>query len=70
MRPVLIVIDSPCFNLLSGIVERHKDMRVHTLIAKPSIETLNHRILHGFSGLDEVQLDAMIVRPKRRVPSM
>jgi hypothetical protein len=43
MRPVLIVIDSPRFNLLSGIVERHKDIRVQTLISKPSVETLNHR---------------------------
>jgi hypothetical protein len=28
MRLVLIVLDSPRFNLLSGIVERHKDIRV------------------------------------------
>ena len=63
MRPVLIVIDSPRFNLLSGIVERYEDISLQTLIAKPSIETLNHRILHGFAGIDKVKLDAMVVGP-------
>jgi hypothetical protein len=63
MRPVLIVIDSPRFNLLSGIVERHKDIRVQTLISKPAVETLNHRILLGCARPNEVQLDAMVVCP-------
>jgi len=56
MRPVLIVIDSPRFNLLSGIVERHKDIRVQAFVSKSSVETLNHRILHRCARPDEIQL--------------
>jgi hypothetical protein len=33
-----------------GHRERHETTRVQTLIARPSIETLNHRILHGLPG--------------------
>src|SRR5215472_5256722 len=63
MRPVFIVIDAPGFNLLSGIMQRDEHLRVQTLVSKPPIETLNHRILHGFAGSDEIQLDAMRVGP-------
>ena len=63
MRPVLIVIDSPRFNLLPGVGERDKGIRVQAFISKPSVETLNHRILHECAGPDEVQLDAMVVYP-------
>ena len=45
MRTALIVIDSPRFNLVAGIVEQGKDIRGQTLISKPSVETINHRIL-------------------------
>ena len=55
MRPVLIVIDSPRFNLLSGIVERHEDIGVQTLISKRAVETLNKRILNRLPRLDKVQ---------------
>jgi len=39
MQPVLIVIDSPRFNLLSGIVERHKTFAFkHALSRSPEIK--------------------------------
>src|SRR5215469_5898077 len=63
MRPMLIVIDSPGFNLLSRIVQGDKHLRVQTLVAKSAVETLNHRMLHGFAGPHEIQLDVMRVSP-------
>ncbi len=63
MRPVLIVIDSPGFNLLSGIVQRDEHLRVQTLVSKSAVDTLDHRILHGFTRSDEIELDPMFVCP-------
>ena len=56
MRSVLIVIDSPRFTLLSRIVSRHEHLRVHTLVPKPSVETLNYRILHRFVEPDDIEV--------------
>jgi hypothetical protein len=63
MRPVLIVIDPPCFDLLSGILERDEHMSVQTLVTKSSVETLNHRILHVFSRSDKIQLYPVGIGP-------
>jgi hypothetical protein len=48
MRPVLIVIDPPRFNLLSGIVQRDEHLRIQALIAKLAVKAFNKRILHTF----------------------
>jgi hypothetical protein len=53
--PLLIVIDSPRFYLLSSIVERHKDIRVQRLIANRPLK-LSITASRGFAGLDEVPL--------------
>ena len=63
MRPTLIVVDSPRFNLLSRIVQRDEHLRVQTLISKAPVETLNHRILHGFSRSDNIQLHLVGISP-------
>jgi hypothetical protein len=45
MRPVLIVIDPPCFDILPRIVERDEHLGIQALIAKPAIKALNQRII-------------------------
>jgi hypothetical protein len=65
MRPILIVIDTPRVNLLSGTVQRDEHIRVQAPVAKakPSVETLNHGVFHGFAGSDEIRLYAVGIGP-------
>ena len=63
MRPVLIVIDPPRFNLLSGIGQRDEHLRVHALVAKAPVEALHHRMLDGFPGPHEIERHSVLVGP-------
>ena len=63
MRPVLIVIDSPRFNLLSGIVQRDEHLRIQALVSKAPVDTLNHRMLDGFPGPNDIELHSVLVSP-------
>ena len=63
MWPTLILVDSPRFNLLSRIVHRHEHLRIQTLTSKSPVETLNHRILQGFSRSDKIQLHLVGISP-------
>ena len=53
---MVIVIDPPCFDRL----ELH---HVQALIAQPPIERLDVPVFRGFSGMDEVELNAPPIRP-------
>ena len=63
MRPVLMVIDPPCFDLLPGIVERAEHVGIQAFIAKPAVKPLHHRILYGFPRSDAIELHAMRIGP-------
>ena len=48
MRPVLIVIDLPRFDLPPPIVEGREHLRIQVLVSEAAVEALNHRIPFGF----------------------
>src|SRR4029453_6541702 len=56
VRPALIVIDPPRFDLGPGGLDRRELMHVQTLVAKAPVEGLNKGVLHRFSRPDEIQL--------------
>ncbi len=43
VRPALIVIEPPSFDLHPGVVHGHELVHVQTLVAKPPVERLNKR---------------------------
>lgn len=50
MRPTLIVVDSPRFNLLSRIVQRDEHLRIQILISKAPVELSITAFSTGFPG--------------------
>ena len=44
MRPALIVIDAPCFDLGLRIGERHELVDVQALVAEPAVKGFDKRI--------------------------
>jgi hypothetical protein len=60
---VLIVVDPPSLDLLFCVFHRDKPMLLQALLPKPSVETLDVRILNGLSRPDEVQLHPVPVCP-------
>ena len=56
MRPDLVVVVSPGFDLGSGVVETDEPVVVQALVAKLAAEALDVAVLDGLPGADEVDL--------------
>ena len=67
-RLMLIVIDPPRFNILSGIVQRDEYLRVHALVSDAPVKTLNHCILEGFPRPNEIEHHPVLVGPSIERP--
>ena len=63
MRSVDVVILAPSLDLSSGTVQADKNMFIETLVPKLAVETFDVGVLRRFPRLNEVELDAVRVRP-------
>jgi hypothetical protein len=63
VRPLLVVVEAPGFDLLLRILERDELMHVQALLTQAPVEGLDVGILHRFARMDEVEGDAAVVRP-------
>ena len=68
MRTNAIVIIPPSFCHALCFIERQKPVLVQTLVAKPTIERLNERIIRWLSWPAEVELYAVEVSPQIQAP--
>jgi hypothetical protein len=68
VRPVLIVVLSPAFQLLSGIVHVPEPVCIQALIAQSSVEAFHLSVLHRFARLYVEQLDLFLLAPGKEVP--
>lgn len=54
----VVIVPSPCFNFLFGIVDRSELFGVQKLVSQSSVEALYVPVFRGFSRADEFELDA------------
>ena len=64
MWTLFIVVDAPRFDKGLRVVERLKLMHVQTCIAPSRIEGFDMPIVGGFARSREIQLHAMVERPR------
>ena len=63
VRPMLVVVPAPGSDRDTGLKQARKPMVVQALIPKPAVEALDERVLRGFPGLDQLELNAMLAGP-------
>jgi hypothetical protein len=63
VRPGLIIIDPPCLDKLSNLIEAHEPVLIKTFIPKFAIEALHVAIINRFARTNELQLDAASICP-------
>src|SRR5580700_10483889 len=63
MRPMMVVIDPPRFDLAPGGLDRQELIGVQTFIAEVPIERLDEAVFDRLSGPDEVEQDTALIRP-------
>lgn len=64
VRPLLVVFPPPRFDDKLRFLQGQKPMFVEAFIAKPAVEALDKRILYRLPRLNEVQMDAVLSRPR------
>ena len=70
VRALGIVIDPPIFDDLAGLSDAGEPMLVQAFLSVPAIETLDVGVPGGLAGVDEIELDAVIVGPSvERTPA-
>ncbi len=61
----LVVVDPPRLDLCARIVEIEKPVLVEALVAELAVERFDEGIFStGLPGSDEMELDAVLVRPR------
>ena len=63
MRALLVVVNSPGFNLAPRVGQVSEDVGVEALIAQACIKRLDVAVVYGLAGSNEVQLDAVCECP-------
>ena len=63
MRSDFVVIPSPIFDNVPGMLQIHEPVRVQALIAESPVKALGEGVLNGFAGTNEVELDSFAVGP-------
>ncbi len=63
MRTFLVVGPDPVQGDVPDVVQVLEDVEVQDLLAVGAVEALDQRVLHGFAGLDELQVDLVVFRP-------
>ena len=69
MRALRVVIDPPVFDDLAGLVDAGEKL-VQALFAISAVAALDVGVLGRLAGIDEIQLDAVIIGPSiQRTPA-
>src|SRR4249920_1234532 len=63
MRPEMIVVLSPGFDLGARVIERHEPARVEALVAKAAVKRFDERVVGGLARTGEIERDAVLVGP-------
>lgn len=61
MLALRVVIYLPVFDDLEGLADASEPMLIQAFLSVPAIETLNVGVLGRLAGVDEIQLDAVII---------
>src|SRR3974377_1503058 len=64
MRPLLVVVAAPSFDLFLSILQAQKPVLVQTLLPKAAVKGFDEGIVRGLPRPGEVQDDAMGVGPQ------
>src|ERR1044072_3580530 len=65
MRSFGVVVDPPCFDDLTCLVEIGEQVLVEALVSEPTVEALDKAILHRFAWRDVVPFDIAILLPRQ-----
>jgi hypothetical protein len=68
VRALHIVVDPPVFDDLAGLADAGEPVLVQAFLAVSAVETLDVGVLGRFAGIDEIQLDAVIIGPSVKRP--
>jgi hypothetical protein len=63
MRTMLIIVQPPRFDNRSGFIKRPELVDVQALISQPSIKGFNEGVFDWFAWANEIQFDAVPIRP-------
>ena len=63
MRPDRVIVDAPPFNEQSGFFKTNEPFLIQTFFSKAAIEAFDVTVLCWFAGIDEVQLDLVLLGP-------
>ena len=69
VRPGLVVVDPPRFDLPPRIGQVLEPVRIQALIPKASVETLDVAVLYRLAGLDVDQRYAALLGPRDEAPA-
>ena len=69
MRPSLVVVQPPRFDLSPRVGQILEPVRVQALIPKASVETLDITVLHRLAGLDVDQRNPALLGPRNKAPA-
>ena len=58
-----IVIGPPSLGNFLGFLDVHKPVVVQALVSELSVEGFNERVLDGLAGIDEMQVDSVLLSP-------
>lgn len=63
MRPLVIVVMSPCSDEMFGQGQGCKPMDIEAFIAKPTVEAFDENVLDRFAGFDVLHFDILLSSP-------
>jgi hypothetical protein len=70
VRALRVVIDPPFLDDFAGFTDAGEPVLVQAVLAVSAVEALDVGVLGRFSGIDEIELDAMIIGPSiERAPA-
>ena len=63
MRTELVVVPSPAFYFVSGVLQRHEPVHVQAFVPEAAVERFDMRVVRRCAGAGVIELDLVEVRP-------
>ena len=63
MKPILIVINAPVLDDLSGLIEAHEPVLVQAFIAESAVKAFHVAVIDRFPWPNKLKLDPAFIRP-------
>lgn len=64
MRPTLVVVPPPSFDLPPSVVNRFEPVNVQAFVALRTVEALDESVVDGFARSTEVETDPVVIGPQ------